>query len=89
MVDGLHILFQNRAVKLLAIGLSGVGREFRKREDGGDLTNVQYKPICNCYNESHYHNEYILIKKKEMYQGDVTSGTREEKKLIHLDLEGE
>jgi hypothetical protein len=31
----------------------------------GDLTNVQYKPIWNCHNESHLYNEYILILKKK------------------------
>jgi hypothetical protein len=31
----------------------------------GDLTNVQYKPIQNCHNESPLYNEYILIKMKE------------------------
>jgi hypothetical protein len=31
----------------------------------GDLTNVQYKPIWNCYNESPLYNQYILIKKKK------------------------
>jgi hypothetical protein len=29
----------------LAIALSGVGRELRERDGGGNLTNMQYKPI--------------------------------------------
>jgi hypothetical protein len=45
MVDGLHILIQNRTKKPLAIGLSGVGNESRGRDIGGDLTNLQHKPI--------------------------------------------
>jgi hypothetical protein len=46
-------------MKALAIALSGVG------EGGGsDLTNVQYKPIWNCHNESTLYNEYVLIKMK-------------------------
>jgi hypothetical protein len=40
----------------------------RGRDGGGDLTNVQYKPIWNCHYESPLYNEYILIKftKKEI-----------------------
>jgi hypothetical protein len=34
------------------------------RENGGDLTNVQYKPIRNCHNEFPQYNEYILIFEK-------------------------
>jgi hypothetical protein len=52
MVDGLHILIWNRTKKPLAIALSGVGRGLKRREDGDDLTNVQYKPNQNCYYES-------------------------------------
>jgi hypothetical protein len=33
------------------------------RDSGGDLTNVQYKPIWNCHKESPLYNEHILIKK--------------------------
>jgi hypothetical protein len=34
----------------------------------GDLTNVQYKSIWNCHNESSLYNEYTLIKiKKKLY----------------------
>jgi hypothetical protein len=44
MDDGLHI--RNRMMKPLAIALHGmVG-------GGGNLTNVQFKPIQNCHNES-------------------------------------
>jgi hypothetical protein len=49
--------------KSLGIALSGVGRGWRGRDDGGDLTNAQYKPIWNCHNESPLYNEYSLIKK--------------------------
>jgi hypothetical protein len=34
MVDGLCILIQNRTKKLLAIALSGVGKELRGRDGG-------------------------------------------------------
>jgi hypothetical protein len=51
MVDVLHILIQNKTKKPLAIALSGVGRRSRERDGGGELTNVQYKPIWNCHNE--------------------------------------
>jgi hypothetical protein len=50
-------------IKSLAIALSGVGR-LRWGDGRGNLTNVQYKPIWNCHNESPLYNEYILIKKK-------------------------
>jgi hypothetical protein len=36
-----------------------------ERDGEGDLTNVQYKPIWNCHNESPLYNEYILIKKSK------------------------
>jgi hypothetical protein len=62
MVDGLHILIQNRSKKPLAVALSGAGRWLRGRDGGGDLTNVQYKPIQNCHYESPLYNEYIIIK---------------------------
>jgi hypothetical protein len=65
MVEGLHILMQNRTKKFLAIVLGGAGRELRGRESGSDLTNVQYKPIWNCHNECPLYNEYILIKKEK------------------------
>jgi hypothetical protein len=45
MVDGLHILLQNRTKKPLAIVLSGPGKESKERGGGGDLINVQCKPI--------------------------------------------
>jgi hypothetical protein len=61
MVDGLHI--RNRTKKPLAIALSGAGRGPRGRDIGGDLTNVQYKPIWDCHNESLLYNKYNLIKK--------------------------
>jgi hypothetical protein len=43
---------RNRTKKPLAIVLSGEGRRSRERGSGGELTNVQYKPIWNCHNES-------------------------------------
>jgi hypothetical protein len=45
MVDGLHILIQNRTKKPLVIVLSGVGKGLRVRDCGGVLTNVQYNVI--------------------------------------------
>jgi hypothetical protein len=47
----------------------------RWRDVGGDFTNIQYKPICHCHNESPLYSKYILIfkiKKKE------TKGEEEE-----------
>jgi hypothetical protein len=49
MVDGLHILVLNKTKKTLAIAFSGMGRALMGREDGDDLTNVQYKPNWNCH----------------------------------------
>jgi hypothetical protein len=45
MVDRIHILIRNRTKKPLAIALSGAESGVRERDSGGDLTNVQYKPI--------------------------------------------
>jgi hypothetical protein len=50
-VDGLHIPIWNRAMKLLAIALSGVSRSLRGRDDEGNVTNVQYKTNWNCHYE--------------------------------------
>jgi hypothetical protein len=50
MVDGLHKLIQNKTMQTLAIAFSEAGS--RRRDDGGNLTSVQYKPIQNCHNES-------------------------------------
>jgi hypothetical protein len=52
MVDVLHILIWNRTKKPLAIVFSEVGRKVRGRDDGGNVTNVQYKPNWNCHYES-------------------------------------
>jgi hypothetical protein len=38
------------------------GGEGVDRGNGSDLTNVQFKPIQNCHNESSLYNTYILIK---------------------------
>jgi hypothetical protein len=62
MVDGLHILILNRTHKHLAIVLSVAGRGLMERDDGGDLTHVQYEPNQNCHYESPLYNEYIQIK---------------------------
>jgi hypothetical protein len=40
MVDGLHILIQNRTKKPLAIVLSGAERRSKGRDGGGDQINV-------------------------------------------------
>jgi hypothetical protein len=45
MVDRPHILIRNRTKKPLIIVLNGVGKGPRGRDVGGDLFNVQYKPI--------------------------------------------
>jgi hypothetical protein len=40
-----------------------MGRELRGREDGGNVTNIQYKSNQNChYKSPPTQNEYILIK---------------------------
>jgi hypothetical protein len=56
MVDGLHIVIWNRAKNPLAIPLSEVGRGLIERDGGDNLSNVQYKPIWNCHNESPLYN---------------------------------
>jgi hypothetical protein len=38
-------------MKILAVALSGAGRESKGRDGTGNLTNVQYKPVWNCHNE--------------------------------------
>jgi hypothetical protein len=58
MVDGIHKPTWNRTKKPLAIALSGVRRRLRGRDDGGDVTNVQYKSNWNCHCESP-HTMYI------------------------------
>jgi hypothetical protein len=52
MVDRLHIPIRNTTNKPLAIALSGAGRGLIGRDDGGDVTNIQYKPNQNCHYES-------------------------------------
>jgi hypothetical protein len=50
-----------------AVALSGVEEQLAGEGDGqGDLTNIQWKPIPNCHNESQLYNEYILIKSEEI-----------------------
>jgi hypothetical protein len=44
MNDELYIPIRNRTKTPLAIALSGVVRGLRGRDDGGNVTNVQYKP---------------------------------------------
>jgi hypothetical protein len=51
MVDGLYIPMWNRTEKPLAITLSGAGRGLSRRDDGGDVTNVEYKSNWNCHYE--------------------------------------
>jgi hypothetical protein len=63
MVDGLHIPICNRTKKPLATALNVVERELKQRDNGGNVTNVQYKPNYNCHYKSPLHNEYIIIKK--------------------------
>jgi hypothetical protein len=45
MIDGLHILIWNRTNKPLRVVLSEVGKVLRGRDSGGDITNIQYKPV--------------------------------------------
>jgi hypothetical protein len=43
-----------------------VERGLRGRGNGADLTNIQYKPICNCHNDSPHECTYpnkILMEK--------------------------
>jgi hypothetical protein len=51
MVDGLHIPIWNRIKKPL-IALSGVERGLRGRDEGSNVTYVQYKYNWNCHYES-------------------------------------
>jgi hypothetical protein len=46
MADGLHIPTWNRTK---TIGLSAAERWLRGRDDGGTVTNVQYKSSQNCH----------------------------------------
>jgi hypothetical protein len=52
IVVGIYIPIWNGRKKPLAIALSGAGRGLRGRDNGSDLTNVQYKPNENCHHES-------------------------------------
>lgn len=56
MVDGFRILIWNRIKKTLAIDLSGAGKGLSGGDSGGDITNVQYQPTWNCYNEFPLYN---------------------------------
>jgi hypothetical protein len=61
-VDGLYIPIWTKTMKPLAIAWSGPGRGVERERFGGNLTNVQYKSIWNCHNESPLYNECIIIK---------------------------
>jgi hypothetical protein len=77
MVDGLHIPIGNRTRKPLAIALSEVRRRLRGRDDGVNVTNVQYKSNWNCHYEPPPYHESILIKnylKKIKIKQDVVEG---------------
>jgi hypothetical protein len=82
MVDGLHILTQNRTKKPLAIALSGAWRGLRGRDGGGDLTNVQHKPIWNHHNESPMYNKYILMKNRTLITPHIVIRTLDMHSLI-------
>jgi hypothetical protein len=43
----------NKIKKPLAIALSGARRGLRRKDNGGDLINAQYKPKQNWHHESH------------------------------------
>jgi hypothetical protein len=55
-------------MKPLAVALSGVGRGPRGAGSGDNLTNIQYKAVQNCHNESPPYNEYMLIKMKKSFE---------------------
>jgi hypothetical protein len=68
MVDGLHIPIWNRTRKTHAIALSGVGRDLRGRDYGGNVTNILYKSNQNYHNEAPlalwiYPNKNYFLKK--------------------------
>jgi hypothetical protein len=63
MVNGLHILIQNRTKK----PLSGAGSELRGREGGEYITNVQYEPLWNCRNDTPPQQIYPNFKKSRYY----------------------
>jgi hypothetical protein len=52
MVDGLHIPIGNRTKKPFEIALSEVGRGVRRRNNGDNVMNVQYKSNRNYHYES-------------------------------------
>jgi hypothetical protein len=52
-------------MKLLAIAVSGVGREVQGADGRSNLTNIQCKAIQNWHNELSSYNEYMLIKMKK------------------------
>jgi hypothetical protein len=51
MADELHTPIGNTTKKLLAIALSGAGRGLKGKDDGGHVTNVQYKSKWNYHYE--------------------------------------
>jgi hypothetical protein len=57
VVDGLHIPILNRTKKPFAIALCGAGRGLRGRNDGDNVTNIQYKPNQKCHYEFPLYNE--------------------------------
>jgi hypothetical protein len=66
VVNGLHKPTWNRTRKPLAIALSEVRRGLRGRDDGGNVTNVQYKSNQNCHYEPPvswiYPNKNLFLK---------------------------
>jgi hypothetical protein len=52
------------------------------RDSGSDLTNVQYKLICNCHNESLQYNEYTIIKINEKIIGSDNDVCRKKTPLL-------
>jgi hypothetical protein len=49
-----------------------VVRWLRRGDDGGDITNVQYKSSWNCRYKSPLYNEYILIKNLKINNYELT-----------------
>jgi hypothetical protein len=59
-----------------------MGKGWRERYSGGDLTNVPYKHIWNCHNEFPLYNKYILIKKNFKRKGLPILNQQKKKKSL-------
>jgi hypothetical protein len=59
-MDFIYYMKQNKETSCNCFEWGGEG--VKGERPWGDLTNVPYKPIWNCHNESPLYNEYVLIK---------------------------